>query len=94
MLPVNLNDTDHNVRQLIAHTCSETGYVVSVKFHRLPTPFALVEMSRRQESADLAVRFGGSTFGTCALVHLEHKGSSDIAGHIDHMKCTGVVTAD
>jgi hypothetical protein len=77
MLPVNLNDTDHNVRQFIAHTCSETGYVVSVKLHRLPTPFALVEMSRRKESAELAARFGGSTFGSCALVHLEHKAAQD-----------------
>ena len=73
MLSVNLNDTDHNVRQLIAHSCSGTGRVVSVKLHRLPTPFALVEMSRREESADLAARFGGSTFGALALVHLEHK---------------------
>ena len=73
MLSVNLNDTDHKLRQAIAHTCSDTGRVVSVRLHRLPTPFVLVEMSRREESADLAARFGGSTFGTLALVHLEHK---------------------
>ena len=77
MLPVNLNDTDRNLRQSIAHRCSETGHVVSVRVHRLPTPFVLVEMSRREESADLAARFGGSTFGTLALVHLEHKAAQD-----------------
>ena len=77
MLLVNLNDTDHHLQQLIAHSCTESGHVVSVRLHRLPTPFVLVEMSRREESAELAARFGGSTFGTLALVHLEHKAAQD-----------------
>ena len=52
--------------------------MVSVRVHRLPIPFALVEMSGGEESADLATRFGGSTFGALALVHLEHKAAQTL----------------
>ena len=71
MLQVNLNVSDFEIAQLVKDICSAVGYVRSVKVHRTPVPFALIEMPRREQIYDLAARFGGSTFGTCALVHLE-----------------------
>ena len=73
MLEVNLAHTDEAVEQLISNTCSEIGHVTSVKVYRLPHPFALIEMSRRSEAADLAARLRGSNFGICMRVRLKHK---------------------
>ena len=72
MLQVDLNDPDYQIAQVIKDVCSAIGRVTSVRVHRAPVPFALVEMSRREHSYDLATRFGGSIFGNCALVHLAH----------------------
>jgi hypothetical protein len=33
----------------------------------------LVEMSTHFETLELAAQYGGSVFGTCALVHLEQE---------------------
>ena len=73
MLAVNLAHADSAVEQFINDTCSEIGRVTSVKVYRLPTPFALIEMSRRSEAADLAAHLRGSHFGICIRVRLEHK---------------------
>jgi hypothetical protein len=72
MLEVNLAHTDEAVEQL-SNTCSEIGHVTSVKVYRLPHPFALIEMSRRSEAADLAAHLRGSSFGICMRVWLKHK---------------------
>ena len=71
MLQVDLDDPDYEIAQYIKDICSPIGRVTSVKVHRSPVPFALLEMSRREQTYELAARFGGSTFGTCALIHLE-----------------------
>ena len=71
MLQVDLNDPDYQIAQSIKVICLAFGRVTSVKVHRSPVPFALIEMSTREQTFELAARFGGSTFGTCALVHLE-----------------------
>ena len=70
MLQVNLDDSDFEIAQYIKGVCSPIGRVTSVRVHRSPVPFALIELSRREQTYELAARFGGSTFGTCALVHL------------------------
>jgi hypothetical protein len=73
MLQVDLKATDQKVRQIIVEKCTKFGRVKSVKLHRTPTAFALVEMSTRDQTNELAAKYGGSVFGTCALIHLEHK---------------------
>jgi hypothetical protein len=70
MLLVDLNDSDYQIAQFIKVSCLAFGRVKSVKIHRSPVPFALIEMSSREQTFELAARYGGSTFGTCALVHL------------------------
>ena len=71
MLKVDLNDSDYHIKQFITHTCSAFGRVTSVRMHRSPSPFALIEMATREQTYDLSFNFGGSTFGSCVLVHLE-----------------------
>ena len=77
MLQVNLDDADHHIERYIRESCAGLGRVTSVKLHRSPSPFALIEMSRQDQTYDLAAKLGGSTFGTCALVHLEQKKPDD-----------------
>ena len=73
MLEVDLQAADEFVAQAVTEYCSAYGRVTSVKVHREPSPFALVEMARRDQSFEVAARYGGSTFGTATLVHLKHK---------------------
>ena len=73
MLQVDLKETDQKLSQLITDQCSHCGKVVSVKIHRTTTPFALVEMNHHMRALELAGKFGGSTFGTSVLIHLEQK---------------------
>ena len=70
MLEVDLDSPDIIVERLITESCSVYGRVASVKVHREPSPFALIEMSRREQTYEVATRFGGSAFGNSALVHL------------------------
>ena len=71
MLLVDLDVPDFHIEQFIKQSCSQVGRVTSVKFHRSPCPFALIDMARREQTHELTSRNGGSAFGTCALVHLE-----------------------
>ena len=73
MLQVDLKEPDEIIVQTISDQCSRCGKVVSVKIHRNPTTFALVEMANHMQTMELAGQFGGSTFGTSALIHLEQK---------------------
>lgn len=73
MLEVDLSATDSEVGQSVAQTCAQFGGVTSVKVHRNPSAFALVEMNTREQTSELAANYGGSTFGTCALLHLQQK---------------------
>jgi len=70
MLQVDLNQSDQRLAQTIKEQISSFGRVVSVNIHRLPSPFALVEMTQHAQTLELAARFGGSAFGTSALIHL------------------------
>ena len=73
MLEVDLEGNDMIVERSITESCSVHGRVASVKVHRQPSPFAVIEMSRREQTYAVAARFGGSAFGTAALVHLAPK---------------------
>ena len=48
MLQVNLDDADHHIERYIKETCGNVGRITSVKLHRSPSPFALIEMSRQE----------------------------------------------
>ena len=73
MLQVDLSKTDRELTQFIGACCSPFGVVKSVKLERKPTPFALIEMSTYHEMLELAAEYGGSAFGTSALIHLEQQ---------------------
>lgn len=73
MLQVDLKQPDHEIGLRIKKRCSELGRVASVKIYRAPSPFALIEMSTREQTYELVSKLGGSSFGACALVHLEQK---------------------
>ena len=73
VLEVDLSKTDRELTQFITMRCSNFGTVRSVKLERKPTPFALVEMSTHLEMLELAAEFGGTAFGTAALIHLEQR---------------------
>ena len=73
MLEVDLENADPQLEISITESCSAFGRVASVKVHREPSPFALIEMSRREQTYEVAAQYGGSAFGTSALVHLAQK---------------------
>ena len=73
MLEVDLQIEDPKLGETVAETCARFGSVKSVKVHRSPSAFALVEMMSREQTSELAATYGGSTFGTCALIHLQQK---------------------
>ena len=73
MLEVELGVPDPNLKRAITETCNRIGHVRSVKVHRDPSPFALIEMAEREQTYEVAARYGGSAFGTSALVHLVAK---------------------
>ena len=73
MMEVNLQSHDLEVGRDVAETCARFGHVASVKVHRSPSAFALVEMTTREQTADVAASYGGSVFGTCALIHLQDR---------------------
>ena len=74
VMELDLKNADTLVELVIAKRCSTYGPVASVEVHREPTPFAPVEMSRREHTEDVASHCQGSVFGNAALVRLEHKG--------------------
>ena len=73
ILQVDLNLPDHQIERVVAEHCSALGRVISVKVHRSPSVFALIEMAKREQTYKLVSKFGGSTFGTSALIHLEQR---------------------
>jgi hypothetical protein len=73
-MELDLKNADALVELLIAKRCSTYGPVASVEVHREPSPFALVEMLRRDHTEEVASHFQGSIFGNAALIRLEHKG--------------------
>ena len=73
MLEVDLNEPDQSIERVVAESCKQFGRVTSVKIHRTPSAFALVEMTTREQTSELAASYGGSAFGTCVLIHLQQK---------------------
>jgi hypothetical protein len=73
MFEVDLNDPDPRIKHTILKACAEFGPVRSIKVHRNSAPFAVIEMSQRDQTCELAFRYGGSAFGTSALIHLTPK---------------------
>ncbi len=71
MIQVDLGAPDFQIEQSIKQDCSKLGSVRLVRVHRSPAPFALIHMVTGEQTYELASLFGGSTFGTCALVHLK-----------------------
>ena len=71
MLQVDLDIPDLQIEQSIKQNCSQLGSVRLVKIHRSSTPFALIHMATGKQTHELTSRFGGSVFGTCALIHLK-----------------------
>ncbi len=71
MLKADLNDHDYYVVRAVSLASARFGAVKSVRVHRKPAPFALVEMASREQAYELAAQFGGSMFGASVLVHLE-----------------------
>ena len=71
MLQLDLREPDVLLEWTIAKICARFGKVNSVKLHRAPTVFALIEMSTRAETFELVARLGGSTFGVQAIVHVQ-----------------------
>ncbi len=77
MLHIDLTMSDREVSLFVAVHCAELGTVKSVKIHRQPKPFALVDMATHDESQRLAAQTGRPAFGTCVLFHLEQAQKSN-----------------
>ena len=60
--------------ELITNRCSAHGKVISVEVHHEPSPFALVEMSRGDQTEKVASQYHGSIFRNAALIRLKQKG--------------------
>ena len=67
MLKADLNDHDYYVVRAVSLASARFGAVKSVRVHRKPAPFALVEMASREQAFELAAQFGGSIFGPTGL---------------------------
>jgi hypothetical protein len=79
MFQVDLDSPDFQIEQSIKQNCSKVGHVRLVRIHRSPVPFALIHMTTGKQTHELTSRFGGSTFGTCALVHLKQASDDAVA---------------
>jgi hypothetical protein len=71
MLQADLNAHDFYVSRAVTLAAARFGAVKSVRVHRKPEPFALVEMVNREHAYELAFQLGGSMFGNSVLIHLE-----------------------
>ncbi len=71
-MELNLNNANRLV-EIITRRCSAYGQVTSVEVHLEPSPFALIEMSRSDQTEKVASQYQSSIFGSAALVRLEHK---------------------
>ena len=71
MLQVDLRQSAQELSRFITARCSDFGTVKSVKIHRSPKPFALVEMASLYEALELAAHYERTSFGACVLLYLE-----------------------
>ncbi|MEO7725928.1 MAG: hypothetical protein ABIS45_01585 [Burkholderiales bacterium] len=56
---------------IVALLCAQYGTVKSVTIHRRPLPYAIIEMSKIEETVGLAGRFDRTIFGNSVLLHWE-----------------------
>ncbi len=73
MLQADLNAHDYHVARAVTLASARFGKVNSVRVHRKPAPFALIEMADPAHAFELAAEFGGSMFGNSVLIHLAHR---------------------
>ena len=73
MLEANLTLSDQKLAQFVATKCSPYGVVKSVNIYRSPTPYAVVRMSGRRETAELARKLGKAVFEGAAIIPLQRK---------------------
>ena len=73
LMELDIKNADILVELLVAKRCAAYGAVVSVEAHRKPSPFALVEMLRRDLSEAVSSHFKGAIFGNFAPIRIEHK---------------------
>ena len=71
MLHADLNANDYRIASAVGEECAHFGRITSVRVHRKPEPFVLIEMANREHAYELAFQMGGSMFGNCVLLHLE-----------------------
>jgi hypothetical protein len=71
MLQIDLHMSDCELSLVIAAHCALAGTVRSVKIHRQPKPFALVDMATQDETLALAAQNGRPAFGNSVLFPLE-----------------------
>ena len=69
-MQVDLTKSDVELGLAITKHCSNIGSVRSVRIHRRPKPFALIEMSTHGATLQLAAQYKRSAFGSCVLVYL------------------------
>ena len=70
---VDLTKCDREISQIVFARCSSSSIVRSVKIHRQPRPFALVELSNQQEANKLGAQYGRSPINDCVLIYLRHE---------------------
>jgi hypothetical protein len=83
MLQVDLREPDYKIAQYVKARCSGFGDVISVTIHRSPTPFALVLMSQRIVTQQVADQYVGAAFGNSVLIHLEQRPDAEPGGTPD-----------
>ena len=70
---VDLTKCDRELCQLVFARCSSSSVVRSVKIHRHPRPFALVELSNQHEANKLGAQHGRPPINDCVLIYLRHE---------------------
>jgi hypothetical protein len=73
MIFVDFKRTDQELSQDISNQCSEFGVVNSVKIHRGPKQFAIVEMATHEAALNLSAHFRRTSIGNGVLIYLEQK---------------------
>ncbi len=70
MLQVDPAMSDDELSVIVTQSCINIGIVRSVKIHRQPKFFALVDMATPDDSKKLAAQFGRAPIGTGVLLPL------------------------
>ena len=71
MFQVDLDAPDIQIEHSIKLNCSKFGRIRSIRIHRSPSAFAVIQMTENEQARELTSKFGGSAIGSYALVHLK-----------------------